>query len=249
MQRTIHQLQGFDLIGPDDKIGHVSECYFDDQSWAIRYVVADTGNWLTGKLVLISPVGVQDVDWGKREVHVSMTKEQVEKSPDIPPEEPLSRRHEREYYRYYGWMPYWGGAGLWGPGAYPGVLYNPPEPRPEEDEEAVDEEEVHLRSSRAVQGYRIFATDGDMGHVDDYVFDDRTWQITYLVVDTRNWLPGKKVLLPPRLIRDVSWEDMGVVVSIPRDKVKDAPGFDPDTPLTPEYERSLEEYYGQRASH
>ena len=66
-----------------------------------------------------------------------------------------------------------------------------------EREEAND---VHLRSANKVTGYRIGATDGDIGHVEDFIIDDETWEIRYMVVDTQNWWPGKKVLVAPQWI-------------------------------------------------
>ena len=64
----------------------------------------------------------------------------------------------------------------------------------------------HLRSSAAVTGYHIQATDGDIGHVEDFLLDDRSWTIRFMVVDTTNWWAGEKVLIAPAWIERVDWD-------------------------------------------
>jgi hypothetical protein len=182
MLRKLTDLQGYAIRATDDFIGTVSDFYFDDDDWGVRYLIVDTGKWLSGRKVLISPLAIGPPDWTTR----GLTKAQVERSPDIDTRKPVSRQHEAEYFRYYGYPYYWSGAGLWGMGGYPGSLTT--QGRITEDVKAhathatPAPDDCHLRSSKAVIGYHIKATDGDIGHLEDLLVDDYTWAIRYLIV-------------------------------------------------------------------
>jgi hypothetical protein len=220
----------------------VDNFYFDDEAWTIRYLVADTGNWLRGRKVLISPIAFGNADSHGNRLNVKLTKKQVEESPSIDTDKPVSRQHEVDYHDYYGYPYYWRGPYLWGPTYDPQLLVA--DQRRIEERRAAREEasDLHLRSTAKVTGYHIEATDGDIGHVEDFIIDDETWEIRYMVVDTRNWWPGKKVLVSPRWINRVSWDDSKVYVNISRRAIKNAPEYHPDA-LTREYEEKLHEHY------
>jgi hypothetical protein len=251
MLRKVKDLRGYAILATDGAIGEVDDLYFDDDRWAIRYLVVDTGSWLPGRKVLISPVAIGRPDWMAQQLPVSLTKAQVERSPDIDTREPVSRRRETEYLGYYGYPPYWGGAGLWGMGAYPGSLTT--EGRFDEavkargTSAAHTPDDCHLRSCRAVTGYHIHARDGDIGHVKDLLVDDRTWAIRYLIVDTSNWWGGHDVLVAPQWIEAVSWRDAKVSVDLTRQAVKDAPPYDSAAQLDREQEQAMHEHYGRPA--
>ena len=242
MLRSSKSLEGYKLGATNGEIGRVKEFYFDDQMWTVRYLVADTGHWLTGRQVLISPFAVRSVDVEQEHVNVELTKERIEHSPSIDTEKPVSRQYEVEYYKYYGWPMYWYGPALWGPTPYPIYGHGGTwmEPNPQRMEEPAD---PHLRSTREVYGYYIQAGDGDIGHVEDFLLDDQNWAIRYLVVDTRNWLPGKKVLVSPEWISAVSWDKSSVVVDLSRETIEKAPEFRVDQPVTRAYEADLHSYY------
>jgi len=111
-------LQGYPLQNTDDEtIGKLKAFYFDDRHWTIRYVVADTGNWLTGRQVLISPYAVVVVNNDRQNLVVALTKKQIEDSPALDSDKPVSRQFERDYYDHYDYPMYWGGPYSWG--AYP----------------------------------------------------------------------------------------------------------------------------------
>ena len=114
MLRSTKQLHGDKLGATDGEIGHVKDFYFDDQNWAIRYLVVDTGSWLPGRQVLISPHSLGALDSAGKVLSVKLTRKQIEDSPSIDAHKPVSRQWEEEYYRYYGWPFYWQGDGLWG---------------------------------------------------------------------------------------------------------------------------------------
>jgi hypothetical protein len=240
MQKTLSQLKGFTIGAKDGDIGAVDDTLFDDSLWTVRYLVVDTTKWLPGRQVVISPVAVGKMDWDEKRVPVSLSKEQVEKSPDLDSKH-LSREHERRYYDFYGWPYYWIGGDVWGAGLYPGELAIA-ETMTTPEEIAQQSDDPHLRSAKEVTGYYIEATDGDIGHVEDFIIDDETWEIRYMVVDTKNWWPGKKVVVAPEWIERVSWTDSKVYVDLSRDAIQSGPEFDPER-LNREYEEKLYKHY------
>jgi uncharacterized protein YrrD len=226
--RTAGELKGGTIEAMDGDIGSVQDLYFDDQSWTIRYVVVDTGAWLPGRQVLISPFAFQTVPGASR-LRTSLSKKQIEDSPSLDTDRPVNRQREIEFAQYYGYPYYWGGPYRWGALAYPDLPINPPQPSPVEQEMLGREREggdPNLRSARDVMGYYISATDGDLGHVEDLLIDDKTWAIYYIIVDTRNWLPGRRVLVSPEWIRKVSWEDSKVYVNLSKRHIEAAPEFE-----------------------
>ena len=249
MLRNVKDLRGYAIRATDGIIGKVDDFYFDDEDWGIRHLVVDTGSWLSGRKVLISPIAVGHEGWMARHLPVALTSAQVEASPDIDTRKPVSRQHEAELFRYYGYPYYWGGAGLWGMGAYPGGLTI--EGRIEEELRAhrtrvtQTADDCHLRSSNAVIGHHIEATDGDIGHVEDLLVDDDTWAIRYLVVDTSNWWGGQHVLIAPKWIDEVSWPEAKVSVDLTRQSIKDAPPYDSAAQLDRQREQSIYEHYGR----
>ncbi len=248
MLRSVNDLEGYAIEASDGKVGKVIEFYFDDEKWTVRYLVADTGGWLTGRKVLISPSALGDIDWDSRQLHVDMPKKRVENSPDIDTDKPVSRQHERAYYDYYSYPYYWGGPYLWGPVGYPRYPAAYPAAGPDTVQKEIDsalkeQSDVHLRSTHEVGDYYIEATDGDIGHVEDFLIDDETWTIRYMVIDTRNWWPGKKVLVSPEWIRRVSWTDSKVSVDLSRDAIKNGPEYKESGPLNRDYEKQLYEHH------
>ncbi len=248
------ELKHFAIRAQDEDIGSVVDLFFDDRQWTVRYLVIDTGGWLIGRRVLVTPIAIRQVRWNDRAIDIALTRQQVENSPDIASDLPVSRQKEIEYFRYYGYPPYWSGGGLWGAGMYPGALMGPaavaPAPITPPDaqtDEAVDAGDPHLRSVDEVRGYGIRATDDELGSVEDFLLDDQTWSLRYLVVDTGGWLSGRKVLVAPRWIRQISWEDRAVAVDLPRDVIAQAPEFDPSRPIDRDYETRLHAYYRQPA--
>jgi len=247
MLRNIKDLRGYAIRATDGVIGEVDDFYFDDEDWAIRYLVVDTGRWLSGRKVLISPLAVGHPDWLGQLLPVSLTRAQVEKSPDIDTRKPVSRQQEAAYFGYYAYPYYWGGAGLWGMGAYPGSLAaeNRVEAqlKPRWIHPTPTADDCHLRSCRAVIGHHVHATDGDLGHVQDFLVDEHTWAIRYLIVDTSNWWGGHQVLIAPQWITTVSWSDAKVSVDLTRQAIKDAPPYDSLAQLDRQQEQSIYEHH------
>jgi len=245
MLRSIEGLQGYTIFAKDGEIGKVHEFYFDDQTWVIRYLVGDTGNWLVGRRVLISPLALGQPDWAAHTLPVGLTKKQVEDSPHISTDQPVSRQMEEELHTYYGWAPYWRGATPLGGMGGLAVAQMIAGTKEEESETKEKEGDPHLRSTREVIGYYIQARDGEVGHVEDFIADDEYWYIRYMVVDTRNWLPGKKVLVAPAWVEGVNWAENKVFVDLLRETIKHCPEYDPSAPVNREYEVRLYDYYGR----
>jgi len=264
MLRSVNDLKGFEIIATDGEIGNVEQFYFDDERWAVRYIVVNTGNWLMGRQVLISPFSVMHVDREHRKLQVTLTKSQVEKSPNIDTHKPVSRQMEAAHSDYYGYPYYWGSPFLWGAEEYPvlasqravaatAISTSPAAStatgRSTTDgvmvEMRVISEDVHLRSTQEVANYHIAATDGEIGHVEDFILEDDSWTIRYLAIDTRNWLPGKKVLVSPQWISLIDWAQGKVHVNLSREGVKHSPEYDNSKLVSREYESQLYQHYRQ----
>ena len=243
MLNKLGSLKGYKLNALDGELGEVEEFYFDDQHWTIRYLVADTGTWLTGKQVLISPYAIGGVIHHGKILSIDLTKKQIQKSPSLDAHLPVSGQFEESYYGYYGWPMYWDGPYMWG--SYPQLVrdrakWTSPGTRAKSWER-------HLRSSREVAGYNIEALDGEVGHVEDFVVDDETWAIRYLIVATKNWWPGKKVLVSPQWIERVSWSESKVFINLSRETIKQSPEYSEEALLSRDYEASLYRHYNRKS--
>jgi hypothetical protein len=235
-------LTGYKLDSLDGEIGEVKEFYFDDRHWTIRYLVADTGNWLTGRQVLISPYALVAVNAEEQQITIDLTKRQIEDSPSLNSDKPVSHQFEQAYYGHYGWPMYWGGPYRWGP--YPYIVRDREKRRePNEGGKAWD---PHLRSTYGVSGHHVQALDGEIGHVQDFIIDDETWAIRYLIIDTHNWWPGKKVLVSPQWIESVSWGERKVFVNLSREAIKQSPEYTEESLLTRDYEIGLHQHYNRQ---
>jgi len=240
-------LKGLEIRSNEGDVGTVDQFYFDDETWAIRYLTVQTGGWLGGRQVLISPFSIVQADWQAKRLDVALTKKQLEKSPDINTHLPVSRQHEAEYNLYYGYPYYWGGPFLWGPAISPGGLAISTTPSTEGMAARLGNESAdsHLRSWEAVTGYSMEATDGEIGHLDGFVIDDEAWAIRYIEVATRNWWPGKKVLVSPAWIERVSWPESKVYAGLSREAIQEAPEYVESIAIQREYENQLYQHYGR----
>lgn len=250
MLRNINALTGHRIQASDGDLGRVAEFYFDDQTWNVRYMVAETGNWLSGRKVLIAPAALKAPDWNAKTLPVSLTREQVRNSPDIDTEKTVTRRHELELLEHYAWPIYWGEsflAGSMSGGALFPQAGGEKRGEAEEDRKERGLEDAHLQGTRAVKGYRLHAVDGLIGHVEDYIVDDKRWAIRFLVADTGTWLPGRRVLISPRSIERVDWASSEVFVDLNRDAIRSAPKFDPSRPVGEAYAGELDSYYTRHA--
>jgi hypothetical protein len=245
MLRSLKDLTDYVLEAEDGEIGRCKDFLFDDRDWTVRYMVADTGKWLPGRKVLISPISLGAPDWESKRFPVRLSMEQIENGPSLDEDAPVSRKYETSWFDYYGWPYYWTGDNLWGFFPEPSALYTTPLEGPEPMEPEPSSEETHLRSAEEVNGYHIEARDGEIGHVEDFIVDQDVWVIRYIVIDTRNWLPGHKVLALPPWIESVEWVDREVHMDVDRETVEKGPEYDPKAPINREYEIRVYDYYGR----
>ena len=214
-------------MATDGEVGIVTEFFFDDEHWTVRYLVVDVGPFLTRREVLIAPEALKTPE--DKSFPVNLTKEQIRKSPEIDLDEPVLRQHEDVIRRYFNWPVYWHygfGLGLPPPPPVEEALEPINEPPAEETEEQYEEVETvsHLRSTEEMLGYRIMTADGEeAGHIDDFLVEDMLWVLRHIVVDLRSLLPGKRVLISPEAVRDIDWETKTVTLSATREAVLNAP--------------------------
>lgn len=244
--RNIKLFSTYTIHATDGDIGKVHDFMFDDHTWTIRYLVIDTGRWLPGRKVLISPESVTHSDWENRAFSLNLTKEQIKESPRIDLGRPITLKRQTELHDYYRWSYYWS------------LEDYPPASRlhrtsiPEEEQKSLERpttgeialEESDVKSINEVIGYHIQAEDAEIGHVEDFLVEDEQWRIHYVIVDTRNWLPGKKVLIAPDWIEKVNWAESKVHVKLAKEAIKTSPEYQPTEHLNPEYEDKLYEHYG-----
>jgi hypothetical protein len=264
MLRTMYDLEDYAIRATDGTIGHVKDFYFDDERWVVRYLVVETGTWLSSRKVLISPIAIGAPDWGARVLPANLTLQQVKDSPDIDTHAPVSRQHEIHYNEYYRYPYYWGGSSLWGAGCYPGPLlsgedYVGPDAqyRAAVARDALEgaarlrrfPEDPHLRSCLAVTGYHLTATDGGIGHVKGFLVDEDTWAIRYLIIDTSNWWIGHQVLISPEWIRDIAWSDRAIFVDVTQRDVGTSPAYVETELLNGAAEEGLHRHYQRPAYH
>lgn len=232
---SISDLRNLRLTALDGNIGVVDDFYFEEATWTIRYIVVDTGGWLRGRLVLLSPASVTVIDRVNGHMEVNLTRAQVENSPGIDAHQTVSRQHEMELAKYYDWPSYWSEPVYrdWKPFTTLVRTQEPPTPSTEAG--------PTLRSLQEVTGYHIHATDDKIGHLDDFIVRDEDWGIRYLVVDTRNWLPGKRVLVAPEWVTGIHFTGQYIDVNLTRDAISKAPRYDPGSFMTTHQEKQLME--------
>jgi hypothetical protein len=253
MLRSLKDMEGYSIGATDGPIGEVRDFYFDDESWVIRYLVVETDAWHSNKRVLISPLALGWPDWSHKIMPASLTRAQVRDSPDMDTDKPVSSQHEMGYMGYYGYGNYWGGSGLWGGAIYPDMLQAGLAPESTGRKRTVGtlryaelrrHQDAHLRSGNGVMRYYVHASDGDIGHVQGMLVDERSWAIHYVIVNTSNWWLGHQVLVAPEWIDGIDWMESKLVVDLTREQVRDAPAYEPKVPLTREQETILHAYYG-----
>jgi hypothetical protein len=240
-------LKGYAVEASDGKIGVVSDFLFDDRSWKIRWLVLDTGSWLPRRKLLLHPSALAEPDPVRQSIAVKLTKAEVEGSPNFLDHQPVSHQMEAHLYDYYGWDPAWGSS-YFGLGAIAKPFSPPPlvgglSPDEAAAAAAPDQADRHLRSVAEVTGYHVHATDGEIGHIESFLFDHANWDIRYLGVDTRNWWPGQHVLISPYAVREINWADRHVELNLTRAQIKASPPRDSTAMVDHAYEQQLHSHY------
>ena len=231
MLRNIKTILGYKISAIDGDIGHVHDFYFDDFNWKLRYLVADTGNWMKENLVLVSTVALEQPDWQSRRFPIMLDRKSIETSPPVSKHEPVSVEREKEIAQYYRWPVYWPPVDL--------------KPQYLSESDTMIAEQSHLRSINKVLDYNIHALDGKIGYVRDFIIDDQSWTIRYLVIDTKHFIPGNSVLVSPSWVQNVDWDNSQLDVDLDKKSIMDSPKYDPTKPVNEEYEMRLYDYYGR----
>lgn len=247
MMHSLSELEGYKIQATDGPIGQLRDLYFDDETWVVRYLVIDTGEWLTSRKVLIPPVSISHPDWPDKTLPITLSKQQIKSSPEIDTEMPVSRQLEMSNLRHYGYPHYWLDSGLGASANYPINT------RPVDDgirprtaalfEPWQSDNDIHLRSCKAVEGYHIAAIDGEIGHISGLLVDEGSWAIRYLIADTSNWWIGHKLLIAPQWITEINWLKQTVSVDLVLQSLQEAPAYDSKIPFDHEMETKIERHY------
>ena len=259
MLHAVNDLLGFTMGATDSEIGEITDVYFDDEHWTLRYMVVATGRWLRGRKVLISPMSVRGISWDDSVIDLAISQQQIRDSPGIDTDKPVSRQHEIAFYNHYGYPNYWEGSNPWGLGTYPLPWVGASAEAGLSLAQSVDDVvrrrrsdcehssgDCHLRSSNEVIGYEAMATDGPVGTIGGFLFDDSDWAIHHAVVATGKWLYGRQVLLAPASIVGVSWFEHEVYVNVTREAIEASPEYDPALSATSEQDAAPDHHRGRR---
>jgi hypothetical protein len=237
-------LNGMPIEAADGEIGRITDAFFDDHRWAMRYLVVDSGRWLAGRKVLLSPVALKVIDWQRNQVQVDLTRQQIEDSPNIDTDKPISRQSEADFLDHYGYPFYWSGPALWGIASYPASPVGRRSPATATlGRRSRLPADLNLRSTLKVTGFRLQTSDGPTVHVEDFLFDTLSWAIRYLVVDTRNWLPARHLVIPVQWITNVNWQERVVIVDVTRRTLEAAPEYQSSLEFSSVHETNLHRHY------
>jgi len=222
MLRDLKELFGYQLSAKDGVIGHVKDFYFDDKSWSIRYLVVDTGPWLIGRQVLLSPHSLRDLNDYAKSLSVKLTRTQIEDGPSIESHVPVSRQYEEAYFNHYGWPAYWEDGEMWGVAGFPVA------PVPSKNDDAHhhghnQRDDIHLRSVKAVTGYHVHLRDGSLGLVSGLMIEAGNWVICHLAVSTGHWYANKIVFIAASNVERISRETSELFVNLTKADLQQAP--------------------------
>jgi len=237
MLRSMNSLMDYTIRATDGLIGMVHDFYFDDRLWNVRYLIVDTGSFLSGRKVLLAPAAFGKPDWIENTFPINHTREEIQDSPSIDTEKPVTREDEEALHDYYRWMPYWA----------PGLPNFPYIPIPE-SREPREPKNPDLCSFRDTRGYAVESLGGIVGKMHDLILDDQTWAVQTLVIDTGTWFTSKKVLLGSNAVQELDWHKKAIRVAIEKPVIDEAPEFDPGEPINEQVEVRYYDYYGRPQS-
>jgi hypothetical protein len=240
MLQKVKDIEKLKIETLNGKLGYVHDFYFDDREWITRYMVVDTGDWLTGRKVLVSPHAIKKPDFGNKLMPVNLTQIQIEESPNIDVDKPVSRQQESHLSNYYGWPAYWAAD----PIAHAVFTQKAVE---DSEKENLDSNSSHLRSIREVRNYFVKAIDGEVGSIDSFLIDDNDWKIKFIVMDTRkwfSWLPGGSYhLISPEWIKDIDWSESKILIEYDKKTLENSPLYDSAKEIDDDFENRLYDCY------
>ncbi|MDP4266108.1 MAG: PRC-barrel domain-containing protein [Bacteroidota bacterium] len=239
---NLNDIIGYKIHATDGYLGKVIDFFFDDESWTIRYIVVDTDSLTKGRKVLLSTVALGIPDKETFSFPAKINCDQVINSPDINTQKPVYRKHEIGLFKHYSWPVYWG-TEYYSSRTFGTNTESVESGKETKQPEGTTQEDQHIRSTNIIRDYHIQAINGDIGHVDDYIYDPETWKILYIVVKTRNWLPGRKVLISPEWIKEVKWTENKLIANLTQDSIRKSPVYEHTRPLTKDYIAKLHQHY------
>lgn len=193
-------------------------------SATVRYLVTDSEAWLATSSVLLAPGVVVGIDRDQQMLQTGLDRALLDRAPGLPRGTPPGREHERRLHDHFGWTPYWDSAG---------------------DDPAGGDRDEQLLSARHLIGFYAQAVDGAVGHVEDLIVDLQAWQVRYLEIDTRNWVPGRRVLVAPGWLHAIDRPNRTVALDLSRELVRSSPPYDRKAPLDRSLEENLYRHYGR----
>ncbi|HEY0056648.1 MAG TPA: PRC-barrel domain-containing protein [Pedobacter sp.] len=261
MLQSIHKLIGYTLGASDGEIGKIRDFYFDDESWKVRYLVVETGGWLSNRKVLLSPAALEMPHRDAEAFPVNLSKDQIKNSPDIDTDKPVSKQQEEELHRHYSWPDNdRAGVGFMTTGMVGGVIAPgvPFEERIaiEVAKEGKDSEDLfdqnnsqnstenlsgdkHLRSYKATIGHAVKGTNEELGEVEDFLIDD-SWSIPYMVMETGSWYVGDKTITSTKNIQKIEWQNSTVLINQSIESLKKNFEFDSSQLNAADFEQNLQ---------
>jgi len=224
MSTKLETLRGYQLHATDGTIGRVRDLLVEEGSWTGRWLVVDTGKWLLGRKVVLSPVAFEEPDHENKEIRVSLTKEEIESAPSLDSEAPVSREFEKTYFDHYQWPYYWMGGGLWGGMSQPYSL-NPTSTNGKadlEEPDSLEQRDTILRSGHELTKYRLKSNEEVMGYVEDLLIDTDDWSVHYFQCDTRKWWHGKTLQISPEKVKNADWPDHSLHMNVTQQELDGA---------------------------
>jgi sporulation protein YlmC with PRC-barrel domain len=220
-------LVGYAISAQDGPIGTVKDFLFDDDTWSLKWLVVDTGNWLPGRQVLV-PVSTMGTPFDvTRSISVGLSMERIKNSPGLDFDQPVSRQAEATMFGYYGLDPFIG-AGLYPVSNSIAVPFDVQFVAPSERQPIPDTQDHRLRSMAAIKGYHCHATDGDLGFLADVLIDTYRSRVSDFVIDTGTWWPDQQVVIAPQSINVIRWRDSQIDLQLSRATIRQSRPFDND---------------------
>lgn len=227
-------LKNYTIQASDGDIGSVSEFYFDEEHFYLRYLVVNTENFLFRNLVLVSPISFTNINFEEKIIKLKITKKELEDSPGLDSVDVISRKYEKDYNNHFAWPYYWSAensASAIGPYGMPWGYYNQLGRAPRRTGEVNSDlvrntDDSNLRSSREVRSYSVKGIGNEeFGHIQGFILDPNTLALKFVIIDTIHFLPSKHVLLRPEWIEEISWESKTVEFSFSKELIKSAPSY------------------------
>jgi hypothetical protein len=218
---------GYKVAAQDGDCGRINDFLLDDRTWMLRYAVVDTGTWLPGRRVLLSPESIEALDVGDETVTVNIRRAQIEAAPELGTDEPVSRQYEHYLYEHYRWNPYWV-PGFAGGMIAPIVAAELAAGDRERIERAVQEGDPHLRSVKELCGYGVHTEKEAVGSVSDLLYHDDSGGIPYLVVDVGGWFNKEPRVVPVSYVKAISFREHTLQLYLSTESLETMACFEPD---------------------